>query len=129
VRFSEAQVSCHSFAMEPEIDPDAVVVDAMTAVANQIMSGTESVYDICMSVGSLFDPVLETAQWAGAAYVLWLWISDIQDDPRGVQDPKECERQGVLAASEWLANDHMANSVTAYFERWGSGGSAWTRTS
>ena len=68
-------------------------------------------------------PVLTVADYAGAAYEMWGWLTDGIDGPpayaRG-QTRDQIEDLMRQAASEWLAVGPRPDEIRGYFDRWRS---------
>ena len=66
-------------------------------------------------------PVLTEADYAGAAYEIWGWLTDGIDGPpayaRG-QTRDQIEDLMRQAASEWLALASRPDDLRGYFDRW-----------
>lgn len=55
----------------------------------------------------------------GAAYALWMKVSDFYDHPAGPASEKACAQMGRKAATEWLATDQTStNEINKFFARW-----------
>lgn len=65
--------------------------------------------------------VLTEADYAGAAYEMWGWLTDGIDGPPAYArqlTSQQIEDLMRLAASEWLALDPKPEHLRRYFERW-----------
>jgi hypothetical protein len=61
----------------------------------------------------------ESEDHAGAAYVLWMEISDLVDAPDGPQSPELCRTVAERAAAAWDSVDQSDPARLAdYFTRW-----------
>lgn len=97
---------------------------AMSAVAESVLNrGARRTYDIVMGGAGQFTDEYFDCVHGGAAYRLWMEISDLADDPRGPLSERMADEIGRKAALEWLAIDQSSSlEVDAYFVRWGSPG-------
>ncbi len=95
---------------------------AMSAVAEAVLNrGARSTYDIVVEGAGQFSDEYIDCVHGGAAYSVWMEISDLTDDPQGPLSEELTDEIGRKAASEWLAVDHDSPSaIEAYFARWES---------
>jgi hypothetical protein len=102
-------------------DPDARFMQVMTASARSLAYGSEAPYEAGIRLTSDLQPLLAEADYAGAAYEVWAWLTDgIDGGPRYArgQTSEQIEDLMRQAASEWLALDPRPDQLRRYFERW-----------
>lgn len=93
---------------------------AMTEVARNVLQPKgRRTYDIVMEDTNQFIDEFIDCSHGGGAYVLWMEISDLYDDPRGPMSEELCEKVGRRAAAEWMSVDQSSpEEVSLFFARW-----------
>jgi hypothetical protein len=108
------------------VDTEGSNVDArfrqiMTDAAHRILHGDDIPYSLGMDLMAGLGPVLDGADFAGAAYCMWGFLTDGIDGPapyaRGLSE-SEIEDLMRLAAREWLDLDPNPYELRRYFSRW-----------
>lgn len=93
---------------------------AMTEMARKVLqpSGART-YDVINEGVNQFIDEFADCSHGDRAYVLWMDISDLYDDPRGPLSEEWCEEIGRKAAAEWLSVDQTSgNAIDEFFARW-----------
>jgi hypothetical protein len=94
----------------------------MTEIATTVVDGGDDVYDYLRGCSGLFiaDTVtLFAATHAGAAYLLWANISDLDDHYLGPQSEDAMLERAVEATVDWLSvNTKSERQIRAYYARW-----------
>ncbi|MCP1413678.1 hypothetical protein [Paenarthrobacter sp. A20] len=95
---------------------------AMTALSRLVLTPQgERTYDIAMDSAGQFITDFFNCDHGGAAYAIWMEVSDYLDDPRGPMTEQACEEVGRKVATEWLAVDQSSpESISDFFTRWRS---------
>ena len=97
-------------------------LDAMTAVARLVLQPDSGrTYDVTMDNAYQFISEFFDCSHGGAAYAIWMEVSDYLDDPRGPMTEEACEQVGRKVATEWLSVDQSStDAVSTFFARWRS---------
>lgn len=75
----------------------------MDDAARRVLAGVENPYDIAMEAGHQLAFLEENESPASsAAYVYWMEISDINDDPRGPESTELCSLVATDFSRGWL---------------------------
>lgn len=91
----------------------------MTEMARKVLQPGRRTYDIINEGVNQFIDKLADCSHGGTAYVLWMEISDLYDDPRGPLLEELCEEIGRKAAAEWLSVDQTSQeAIDEFFARW-----------
>jgi hypothetical protein len=101
--------------------PDERFKQIMTASARRMISTGDSPYDEGMRLMGELGQVLGEADFAGAAYEIWGFLTDGIDGPPAYareQTRDQIEALMRQAASEWLALDPRPDELGQYFDRW-----------
>jgi hypothetical protein len=102
-------------------EANAEFLRIMSTSTQRMLAGEERPYDVGMRLLGDLGPVLTTADYAGAAYSVWGFLTDGIDGPetyaRGLT-PGQIEDLMRQAAAEWLALEPSQNELEHYFARW-----------
>ena len=93
----------------------------MTARATAMLAGDQRPYEVAMRLLGDLGPVLQEADYAGAASYEWGCLTDgIDGPPRYARGLTEAEIEELMrqAASEWLKLEPTQANLETYFERW-----------
>jgi len=99
-------------------------LDAMTALARLVLQPASGrTYDLTMDNAGQFISEFFDCSHGGAAYAIWMEVSDYLDDPQGPMTEEACEQVGRKVATEWLSVDQSSSdAVSTFFARWRSPG-------
>ena len=109
---------------------DARLYAVLDSIASRIEAESDrDVYEIVgLVVNEIIDtPDIETEQHLGAAYVLWIEITDLYDSPFGPNSLELSAQVARTAATDWTRVNHTDESAIArFFKRWKPGaGETW----
>lgn len=91
-------------------------LDAMTAVARLVLQPDSGrTYDVTMDNAGQFIAEFFDCSHGGAAYAIWMKVSDYLDDPRGPMTEEACEQVGRKVATEWLSVDQSSPEAVSTF--------------
>lgn len=91
-------------------------LDAMTAVARLVLQpGSGRTYDLCIDNADQFISEFLDCSHGGAAYCIWMEVSDYLDHPRGPMTEEACEQAGRKVATEWLSVDQSSSDAVSIF--------------
>jgi hypothetical protein len=100
---------------------DAEFRRVMTNSAKRLLSGDQRPYEVGIRLMGELVPMLSEAEFAGAAYHMWGFLTDGIDGPpryaRGLSE-QEIENLMRLAAREWLSLASSPEELRRYFDRW-----------
>lgn len=93
---------------------------AMTDLAHKVLQAKdEQIYDLVMTQAQQFIREFLGSSHDGAAYALWMEVSDFYDHPAGPASEEACAQMGRKAATEWLAiGQTSTNEINKFFARW-----------
>lgn len=104
------------------VKADAELLRLLNLGAQRILAGDERPYDAGMALmGVLTAPMVNGAEFGGAAHTMWAELTDgIDGPPRYARGLSETEIEGLMrqAAAEWLILEPVPAELRRYFDRW-----------
>ena len=97
-------------------------LDAMTALARLVLQPVSGrTYDLTMDNADQFISEFFDCSHGGAAYAIWMEVSDYLDHPSGPMTEEACEQVGRKVATGWLSVDQSSSdAVSTFFAPWRS---------
>ncbi|MFF1831438.1 hypothetical protein [Paenarthrobacter sp. NPDC058040] len=101
---------------------EARFLDAMSKVAMKVLQPEgPRTYDIMIDNANQFITDFLDSNHGGAAYAIWMEVSDYLDHPTGPMTEQACDQAGCEVATEWLPVDQSSPEATGgFFTRWRS---------